>query len=106
MFKGFISKKGSNDENRELPCPNCKKPVNLSMERCPGCGVRVASMFRIECPKCGTMNKLDAKECEKCKKFLGVIEEEGKGKEFICPLCGYKMKTLLSQCPGCDARFM
>ena len=43
VFGGiFGGKKAAKGEKRE--CPNCGETVNLAMERCPKCGVRIKSM--------------------------------------------------------------
>jgi anaerobic ribonucleoside-triphosphate reductase len=87
-------------------CPNCGERVNLSMERCPKCGVRIKSMFRRKCPKCQTLVELDAKACPKCR-FSFEAELERANKTFyVCPICGYKMEAMLTQCPACSTRFM
>jgi len=67
---------------KELKCPKCKIPVTLNMERCPGCGTHISSMFRIECPSCKENNPINAAACSKCgKSFLS----GGPGKHIHLP---------------------
>jgi anaerobic ribonucleoside-triphosphate reductase len=97
---------GSGGKGQVQKCPNCGEKVNLSMERCPKCGVRVKSMFRRKCPKCQTLVELDAKKCTKCR-FSFEAELERANKTFyVCPICGFKMEAMMTQCPACNTRFM
>ncbi|MFA5049933.1 MAG: zinc ribbon domain-containing protein [Candidatus Micrarchaeia archaeon] len=89
------------------PCPNCKKKVNLGYERCPNCGVRIASMFRKKCPKCKTLNDLDAPICknEKCKYDFSAEMALAHKKKYKCPICGYEADYFMISCPACGTRF-
>lgn len=88
------------------PCPNCGETINLSMERCPKCGVRIKSMFRRRCPKCSTLNELDVKRCTRCGYHYEAELERAKKTFYVCPVCGYRMEALLTECPACATRFV
>ena len=105
LFKG-MGKKQSAMKGQKQNCPNCGEPVNLSMERCPKCGVRIKSMFRRKCPKCNTLVELDAKECPKCGYDFEAELERAKRTYYRCPICGYKMDAMYTRCPACSTRFM
>lgn len=92
----------------DAACPKCKAKVNTAMERCPGCGTRIASMFRIECPKCKTANDLDAAECVKCKESLrpSASGEAPSKSYYNCPLCGYRADYYMMSCPACGVKFV
>jgi len=105
IFKGMAAGRGS-DRKEPAVCPNCGEKVDLGMERCPKCGVRIKSMFRRKCPKCGTPNELDIKRCTKCRYDFEAELERAKKTYHVCPICGYKMDSLLTQCPACNTRFM
>ncbi len=102
----FRGKKHSKFKSKKRKCPNCGETVDLTMKRCPKCGVRIKSMFRIRCPRCKTLNEIDAKRCVNCG---NPFEEEKKQKPktyFVCPICGYRMTDFLTQCPVCGTRFV
>ncbi|MBI5222960.1 hypothetical protein HY990_00915 [Candidatus Micrarchaeota archaeon] len=108
VFKGMFSKKSEMPEGKgtnELKCPNCATPISLSMERCPSCGVRIKSMFRMRCPKCNALNELGSKKCSKCFYDFSVPSEKPK-KSYVCPICGYEMDTFLTSCPACSTSFV
>jgi len=96
----------SDRKGQSQPCPSCGETINFSMERCPKCGVRIKSMFRRKCPKCGALNELDVKKCVKCGYDYEAGLERAKRTFYVCPVCGYKMEALLTQCPACGTRFM
>jgi anaerobic ribonucleoside-triphosphate reductase len=87
-------------------CPNCGEMVNLSMERCPKCGVRIKSMFRRKCPRCQTLNELDIKKCVKCRYDFEAETERAKKTYYVCPICRFRMEVMLTRCPACGTRFM
>lgn len=97
--------KGSGDK-RKAKCPNCKTEINLSMERCPECGVRIKSMFRKKCPKCKELNELDVERCSKCRYDFAVELIRAKKTLYICPRCGYKAEYYMRSCPACNIRFV
>jgi rubrerythrin len=105
MKKLFSGGKSSTKGQNQV-CPNCGEKINLNMERCPKCGVRIKSMFRRRCPRCGALNELDAKKCSKCFYDFEAELERAKKTFYVCPICGYKMDALLTQCPACSTRFM
>ncbi|MBI5046395.1 hypothetical protein HZC07_01545 [Candidatus Micrarchaeota archaeon] len=87
-------------------CPNCKQPLDLGMERCPNCGVRIKSMFRRKCPKCNSLNELDNDRCTKCRYDFKAEGERDKKTYYLCPICGYHMEGFLTRCPACDTKFI
>jgi anaerobic ribonucleoside-triphosphate reductase len=106
LVKNMMNPSRSGGKGQNQKCPNCSEAINLSMERCPKCGVRIKSMFRRKCPRCGTLNELDIKMCTKCRFEFEAELERAKKTFYVCPICGYKMDALLTQCPACNARFM
>ena len=96
----------SGGKGQSQKCPSCNETINLSMERCPKCGVRIKSMFRRKCPKCQTLNELDIKVCTNCRFNFEAELERAKKTFYVCPICGYRMDALLTQCPACSTRFM
>jgi len=96
----------SSHKGQVQECPSCGEKVNLSMERCPKCGVRIKSMFRRRCPKCGALNELDIKKCAKCGYDFEAELERAKKTYYVCPICGFKMESMMTQCPACNTRFM
>jgi len=93
-------------KGQSRPCPNCGQTINLGMERCPQCGVRIKSMFRRKCPRCGSLNELDVKKCSKCGYDFDAESERAKKTFYVCPICGYRMESLYTSCPACNTRFM
>ena len=63
ILKNMINPPRSSGKGQRQSCPNCGESINLSMERCPKCGVRIKSMFRRRCPHCSSLNELDVKKC-------------------------------------------
>lgn len=100
FFKGSSSYSGVFKE-----CPNCKKKTDIGKERCSHCGTRISSMFRKKCPKCSTMNELDAAVCKKCNYSFAEEMARAKKKLYKCPLCGYEADYFMMKCPACGARF-
>ena len=91
---------------KELKCPKCKIPVTLNMERCPGCGTHISSMFRIECPSCKENNPINAAACSKCGKSFLSGAPSTPGSTFICPLCHYRADYYMLSCPACGVKFI
>ena len=107
LLKGAIKgRKPSSHKGQAQKCPNCGETENLSMERCPKYGVRIKSMFRRKCPRCSTLNDLDVQKCGKCFYNFEAELERAKKTYYVCPICGYKMDTMLTRCPACNTRFM
>jgi rubrerythrin len=108
LVSGFLKgpPPSSSRKGQTQSCPNCGEKVNLSMERCPKCGVRIKSMFRRKCPKCQTLIELDAKRCTKCGYNFEAELERANKTFYVCPICNYKMEAMLTQCPACNTRFM
>ncbi len=107
IFKGVLKgKKKSTLSGQAQKCPNCGNIIDLSMERCPKCGVRIKSMFRRKCPRCETLNELDARKCKKCGYNFEAELERAKKTYYVCPICGYKTDAFLTRCPVCNTRFL
>ncbi len=87
-------------------CPKCKEEITLDMERCPNCGTRISSMFKINCPKCETENSIDAKVCKKCGyNFESAEKESVHQPQYRCPICGYVANFYMLRCPACGTKF-
>jgi anaerobic ribonucleoside-triphosphate reductase len=106
FISGMLKGRKPARKGQAQKCPSCGEPINLSMERCPKCGVRIKSMFRRKCPKCGTLNELDAKQCTKCYFDFEAEYQRAKKTYYLCPRCGYKMESFFSRCPACNTRLM
>ncbi len=107
LIKGAMNEKPHGD--RKAECPKCKSPVILGMDRCPKCGTRLDSMFRIECPKCKTANPLNTPKCSKCGYDLS--DKKGapsapEGLQYRCPICSYTANYYMLSCPSCGTRFV
>lgn len=96
---------GKDSKKHGQNCPNCGENINLTMERCLKCGVRIKSMFRRRCPKCETLNELDIKKCVNCFYDFEAELERANKTFYICPICGYKMDDMYTQCPACNTKF-
>ncbi len=90
----------------DLQCPKCKTKVTLEMERCPGCGTRISSMFRIECPKCKEPNPLTASACSKCGASFVAQQSPPQRETYVCPICGYRADYFMLSCPSCGVKFV
>ncbi len=103
-FKGVFKAKRP---KIDATCPKCKAKISTDMERCPGCGTHVSSMFRIECPNCHEANELNAAACKKCGKAFVPPEEEAAPRQpiYVCPLCGYRANYYMLSCPACGVKF-
>ncbi len=106
ILKGVLKGRESTGGDQWQKCPSCSEQVNLSMERCPKCGVHLSSMFRRKCPKCETLNELDKKKCVNCNYSFEAEFERAKKTSFQCPICSYKSDVYLTSCPVCNTRFI
>ncbi len=106
LFKDALFPKNRDRPLMKAKCPKCKTDVDTRMERCPNCGTHIEAMFRIKCPECGTANKLDARECVKCRHgFYAPSEATARKTVYTCPICGYRADFYMSACPACGTRF-
>ncbi|MFN3910371.1 MAG: double zinc ribbon domain-containing protein [Candidatus Anstonellaceae archaeon] len=106
FLKNLFSKKDLSLD-QIVKCPNCKKEFNLSLERCPHCGVHTDLMFRKKCPHCKAQNPLKAKKCIKCKKDLEEVNNSNISKViYICPICNYRADFYMTFCPACGTKFV
>ncbi|MCX8163179.1 MAG: zinc ribbon domain-containing protein [Candidatus Micrarchaeota archaeon] len=104
-FLSSLFSKKSSYQNIILKCPNCKKEFDISLERCPHCGVHTELLFRIKCPFCGEPNNLKNQKCSKCKKPL--TKEQGDfSSVYICPICNYRANFFMTSCPSCGTKFI
>lgn len=106
IFGNLFKKKSSLRDRKPQKCPSCSEMITLDMERCPKCGVRIASMFRVRCPKCKTLNELNASKCSKCLYEFEPQEERPKKTYYVCPICGHKSEVFLTRCIVCNTRFV
>lgn len=108
MLRTASGGKGNGKKGDVQKCPHCGETVLITMERCPKCGTHIKSMFKRKCPnkKCETLNELDAKRCVKCGFDFDAELKRAERTVYRCPICGYKMEALLTQCPACNTRFM
>ena len=93
LIRNAFSSNSTKLDSKPIPCPSCKKEINLNLERCPNCGVRISSMFRKKCPKCKTLNEISANKCTKCFYDFDAESERAKKTYYSCPICGYKYGT-------------
>lgn len=106
LVKDALKGKGVRANLGQAQCPKCKAKVDLSLERCPNCGTRIASMFRMKCPECGAANPLDAKKCEKCGHDFETERAQLRTPKYRCPICGYEADYYMLSCPSCRTRFV
>ncbi|VVC01565.1 Double zinc ribbon [uncultured archaeon] len=106
LIRGSVNEKPHAE--RKAECPKCKEPVSLGMERCPKCGTRLESMFRIECPKCKTANPLNSPRCSKCGYDISDRKTPAppEGVQYRCPICSYTANYYMLSCPSCGTRFV
>lgn len=104
FLKNIFSKK-DNSLDQMVKCPNCKKEFNLSLQRCPHCGVHTDLMFRKKCPYCKEPNPLKQKKCIKCNKDLD-FSYAGPLTVYVCPICNYKADFYMLSCPSCGTKFI
>ena len=91
----------------EAKCPKCGTKLATDMVRCPGCGMHVSSMFKLECPNCKEKNEVSATSCKKCgTEFVSKKEAEYRPPSYICPLCRYRANYYMLQCPSCGVKFV
>lgn len=87
-------------------CLKCNAVVTADMERCPKCGTHLSSMFQLECPQCKEHNAVTDTKCKKCGYgFVHPEEPSGGGREYVCPICGYRANYYMLSCPSCGTRF-
>jgi ribosomal protein L37AE/L43A len=74
------------EEEEEVTCPVCGKPVGLNVTSCPHCGAE--------------FEEVEAEEGAPAKE---AHEEEGETAE--CPVCGKSVSLDITSCPYCGAEF-
>jgi predicted amidophosphoribosyltransferase len=74
------------EEEEEVTCPVCSKPVGLNVPSCPHCGAE--------------FEEVEAEEGAPAGK---APEEEGETAE--CPVCGKSVSLDITSCPYCGAEF-
>ncbi len=84
-----------------LNCPNCSHRITLDMDRCPGCGLRINSLIRRKCPRCGTSNEGTAEKCSSCGASLKDAHFV-----FVCHVCGNESEKFFTICEICGTRMV
>jgi ribosomal protein L37AE/L43A len=74
------------EEEEEVTCPVCGKPVGLNVPSCPHCGAEFEEV-----------------EAEEGTPAEEAPEEEGETAE--CPVCGKSVSLEIASCPYCGAEF-
>jgi len=74
------------EEDEEVTCPVCNKPVGLNVPSCPHCGA-----------------EFEEAEAEEGAPAEEAPEEEGETAE--CPVCGKSVSLDIASCPYCGAEF-
>ena len=74
------------EDEEEVTCPVCSKPVGLNVPSCPHCGA-----------------EFEEAEPEEGAPAKGAPEEEGETAE--CPVCGKSVGLDIASCPYCGAEF-
>jgi DNA-directed RNA polymerase subunit RPC12/RpoP len=82
----MAKKKDVFEEEEEVTCPVCSKPVGLNVPSCPHCGAE--------------FEEVEAEEGSPAKE---AHEEEGETAE--CPVCGKSVSLDVTSCPYCGAEF-
>jgi len=87
------------EEEEEVTCPVCGKPVGLSVSSCPFCGAE----FEEEAVE-------EVEETEEAPETVAASEEsleEGVAEDEMaeCPVCGTMVSLAVSSCTNCGAEF-
>lgn len=75
-----------------IECPKCGSKVKENAKFCPECGQKMGNV----CPKCGSSVKADAKFCPECGESLKKTKK--------CPKCGTEVKENAKFCPECGEK--
>jgi predicted amidophosphoribosyltransferase len=122
------------EDQEEVTCPVCGKPVGIEVTSCPHCGAEfepeepvAAEAPQIDdsedemaaCPVCHKMVSLSVASCPYCGAEFEAEEEEAvpakavpKAVEYVepdetaeCPVCGKMVALDVASCPSCGAEF-
>src|SRR3972149_4359368 len=80
-----MPKKKEVEEEPEVTCPVCGKPVGMDVTSCPYCGAEFEAEEEV------------AEEAAK-----GAVSEDETAE---CPVCGKLVSLAVSSCPNCGAAF-
>ena len=101
LLLGRLGRPPSSLKDRKQPCPVCKTPLTLDMEKCPKCATPIADLFVLICPNCKGNMALHDSRCGKCGFDLAAPPK----KKFVCPRCQYSADYWMLQCPACGVKF-
>jgi len=87
------------EEEEEVTCPVCGKPVGLDVASCPYCGAEFESEEE-EVPQEEPAKKEEAAAAK--AEEASAVSEEGTAE---CPVCGKEVSLAVSSCPHCGAEF-
>jgi endogenous inhibitor of DNA gyrase (YacG/DUF329 family) len=92
-------------DEEEVACPVCGKPVGLSVPSCPYCGAEFEEEEEVEeeAPVVKEIPKGKAKGKAKAAPPPVVAAEEVE--EVSCPVCGKPVGLEVASCPHCGAEF-
>jgi len=71
------------------------------MDRCPGCSLRISSVIKLKCPKCGAPNKGNAEKCSECGASLADAHFV-----YRCHVCGNANEKFFAVCEVCGTRMV
>ncbi len=87
-----MPKKIEVEEDSDVTCPVCGKPVGLTIASCPHCGAE----FEEE----------EGEAAEKEERKPAPAQAAAEGEETAeCPVCGSTVSLAVSSCPSCGAEF-
>jgi endogenous inhibitor of DNA gyrase (YacG/DUF329 family)/uncharacterized protein YhhL (DUF1145 family) len=87
------------EEEEEVTCPVCGKPVGLEVTTCPYCGAE----FESEDEEAPEEEPVEAEEAAAPQAKEAPAEDEEDTAE--CPVCGKNVSLAVASCPYCGAEF-
>ncbi len=91
------------EEEEEVTCPVCGKPVGLDVTTCPFCGAEFEEEEVEEIVEEAAEEEVVEEVVEEQPEVEEAVEEEEETAE--CPVCGKMVSLLVSSCPNCGAEF-
>jgi endogenous inhibitor of DNA gyrase (YacG/DUF329 family) len=95
------------EEDSDITCPVCGKPVGLTVASCPHCGAEFEEEEIVD-----EVEEVEVEEPEPTPQRAPVEEEElvvesvvGEQETAECPVCGKAVGLDVSTCPFCGAEF-
>lgn len=85
------------EEEEQVTCPVCGKPVGLSVPSCPFCGAE----FEVDAAEEAEEEAPEAAAPPEAAVAGGVSEDE----MAECPVCGTMVSLNVASCPSCGAEF-